>query len=50
MMGPALRVKDYSYLNRRKRHKFETIFNFAMIGCEIHVEIGQKFPKSTPEP
>ena len=50
MMGPALRVKDYSYLNRRTRHKSETCFNFAMIGCEIHVEIGQKLPKSTSEP
>ena len=50
MMGPALRGKDYLYLNRRKRHKSETCFNFPMIGCEIHVEIGQKLLKSTSEP
>ena len=50
MIGPALGVKDYSYLNRRRKDKSETCFNFAMIGCEIHVEIGQKLPKSTAEP
>ena len=50
MIGSALRVKDYSYLNRRRKHKSETCFNFAMIGCEIHVEIGQNLPKSTAEP
>ena len=50
IIGPALRVKDYAYLNRRRKHKFETCFNFAMIGCEIHVEIGQTLPKSTAEP
>ena len=50
MMGPALSVKDYSYLNRRKRHKSKTCFNFCAIGYEIHVEIGQKLPKSTSEP
>ena len=44
MIGPALRVKDYSSLNRRRKHKSETCFNFAMIGCEIHVEIGLKLP------
>ena len=32
MMGPALSVKDYSYLNRRKRDDSETCLNFAMIG------------------
>ena len=42
MMGPALKVKDYSYLNRRKKQKSETCFNLAMIGCKIHVEIGKK--------
>ena len=50
MMGPALKVKDYSYLKRRKKHKSETCFNLAMIGCKIHVEIGKKLPKSTAEP
>ena len=50
MMGPALEVKYYSYLNRRKKHKSETCFNLAMIGCEIHVEKGKKLPKSTAEP
>ena len=50
MIGPALRVKDSSYLNRRRKHKSENCFNFAMIGCEIHVRIGQKLPKSTAEP
>ena len=50
MIGPALRVKDYSYLNRRRKHKSGTCFNFAMIGCEIHVEIAQKLPKSRAEP
>ena len=49
-MGPALKVRDYSYLNRKKRHKSETCINFAMVGCEIHVKIGQKLPKSTSEP
>ena len=34
----SITFKDYSYLNRKK-HKAE--FSFAMIGCEIHVEIGQ---------
>ena len=48
MMGPALKVKDYSYLNRRKKHKSETCFNLAMIGCKI--EIGKKLPKFTAEP
>ena len=49
-MYSALRIKEYLYLIKRKRHKSETCFNFAMIGCEIHVEIGKKFPKSTAEP
>ena len=50
MMGPALKFKDYSYLNKRKKHKSETCFNFAMIGCKIQVEIGEKLPKFTTEP
>ena len=50
VIGHALRVKDYSYRNRRRKHKSETCFNFAMTGCDIHVEIGKKLPKSTAEP
>ena len=50
MMGPALGVKDYSYLNKRGKDKFITCFNFLMIGCEIHVEISQKLPKCIAEP
>ena len=50
MMGPILKVKDYSYLNRRKKHKSETYFNLAMIWCKVPVEIGKKLSKSTAEP
>ena len=49
-MYPALRVKEYLYLIKRKGHKAETCFNLAMIGCEMHVKIGQKLPNSTEEP
>ena len=40
-MGPALRVEDYLYLIKREVTSLKHGFNFAMIGCEIHVEIGQ---------
>ena len=49
-MYPALRVKEYIYLIKRKRYKTETCFNLAMIGCEMHVKIGQKLPNCTEEP
>ena len=32
IMYPALRVKEYLYLIKRKRHKPETCFNLAIIG------------------
>ena len=38
------------YLIKRKRHKLETCFNLAIIGCEMHVKIGQKLPKCIAEP
>ena len=49
-MYPALKVKEYLYLIKNKRHKTETCFNLAMIGREMHVKIGQKLPNSTEEP
>ena len=49
-MYPALRVKEYLYLIKRKRHKTETCFDLAMIGGEMHVKMGQKLPNSTEEP
>ena len=36
--------------NQRRRVKSETYFHFAVIGCEKHVEIGQKLPKYAAEP
>ena len=49
-MCPALRVKEYLYLIKRKRHKSETCFNLAIIGCGTHVKIGQQLPKCIEEP
>ena len=36
--------------NQKRRGKSETCFDFAVIGCEKHVEIGQKLPKYAAEP
>ena len=50
IMYPAPRVKEYIYLIKRKRHKTETRFNLAIIGCEMHVKMSQKLANSTEEP